>query len=347
MSEIETFLDDTPGEVRGMVVRGGRFERLIIQRESDVAQHRLGARSVGRVAAVDPGLKGAFIDLGAGEPFGFLPLRKSDRVAVGGKVEVEVAAEPREHKGPTLRMPGAGEGEPRLLRPGPTVAETLARLAPGVEPRRGAAAIRASLEAEEEALAPGALFAHLGVRLAVERTRALVAVDIDHAAAPGRDGRRDKGRANRDGLMQAARLIRLKGWGGLVAVDLVGTGHDGPATLAAARQAFGAAFGDDPEVALGPVNRFGVLMLSLPWRTTPVEERLLAPDGRPAPETRAIEAVRRLGLALAGDTAAPYLTLRCPPAVAAMAETLAARLGPRARVKADPALSGGVEIDEG
>lgn len=326
-----------------MIVRGGRFERLIIHRETDAPQHRLGARSVGRVAAVDPGLKGAFVDVGAGEPFGFLPLRRSDRLAAGGKVEVEVSAEPREHKGPTLRLIGAEEGEARLLRPGPTVAETLARLAPGVEPRTGAAAMRASLEAEEEAMAPGALFAHLGVRLAVERTRALVAVDIDHAPTPGRDGRRDKGRANRDGLAQAARLIRLKGWGGLVAVDLVGTGHDGAAMLAAAREAFR----HDPEVVFGPVNRFGVLMLSLPWRGTPVEERLLGPDGQPTAGTRAIDAVRRLGLALASDTAAPWLTVRCPPAVAGAAETLAARLGPRARVKADPALSGGVEIDEG
>jgi Ribonuclease G/E len=343
VSELEVFLDETPGEVRGVVVREGRFEHLILQRESDAPQHRLGARSVGRVAALDAGLKGAFIDLGAPEPFGFLPLRKSDRVAIGQKVEVEVSAEPRERKGPTLRLTGAGEGEPRLLRAAPTVAETLARLAPGADVLTGTAAIRAGLEAEEEALAPGGLFAHLGVRLAVERTRAMVAVDIDHAAAPGRDGRRDKGRANRDGLMQAARLIRLKGWGGLVAVDLVGTGHDGAAMLAAARAAFGA----DPEIAYGPVNRFGVMMLSLPWRATPLEERLNGPDGRPTVETRAIDAVRRLGLALAMDTAAPYLTLRCPPAIFATAESLAARLGPRARVKADPALPGGVEIDEG
>ena len=171
----------------------------------------------------------------------------------------------------------------------------------------------------------------------------LVAVDIDHAAAAGRDGRRDKGRANRDGLMQAARLIRLKGWGGLVAVDLVGTGHDGAAVAAAAK----AAFGEDPEIAYGPVNRFGVLMLSLPWRTAPIEERLNGPDGRPTVETRAIDAVRRLKLALAGNTTAPYLTLRCPPAVAAAAGPLAARLGPRARVGADSTLSGDLEIDEG
>jgi len=339
----EAFLDETPGEVRGVVVRDGRFERLIIHRDSDVAEHRLGARSVGRVVAVDVGLKGAFVDLGAGEPFGFIGLRKADRVTVGDRLEVEVAAEPREDKGPTLRLVGPGEGTPRLLTAGPTAAEWLARLASGAAPVTGAKAIRAAMEAEEEALAPGALFKHLGVRLAVERTRALVAVDIDHAAAPGRDGRRDKARANREGLAQAARLIGLKGWGGLVAVDLVGVGHDGAAMLAAAR----AAFGSDPEIVFGPVNRFGVLMLSLPWRTSPVETRLWGPDGRPTLETRALDAVRRLRLALAEDTASPYLTLRGPPAVAAVAGPLAARLGPRARVKADPALPDGVEIDEG
>lgn len=341
MSGLEAFLDETPGETRAVVTRNGRFERLIIQRDSDDPRRRLGARCVGRVAAVDAGLKGAFVDLGDGEPFGFLPLRKTDRAAAGRKLEIEVVAEAREYKGPTLRLIGAAEGEPRLLAPGPTAAEWLARLAPGVAPRTGPEAIRAALEAEEEALAAEATFPGLGLRLAVERTRALVAVDIDHAPTPGREGRRDKARANRDGLVEAARLIRLKGWGGLVAVDLVGTGHDGAAMTAAAR----AAFGDDPEIVYGPVNRFGVLMLSLPWRWTPVEERLSGADGRPTVETRAIEGVRRLGLALAEDTASPYLTLRSPPAAAAVAAALAGRLGPRARVAADPGLTGGFHID--
>lgn len=343
MNGLEAFLDETPGEVRAVVARDGRFERLIIQRESDEPRRRLGARSVGRVVAVDAGLKGAFVDLGAGEPLGFLPFRKADRAAVGRKVEVEVVAEPREGKGPTLRLVGAGEGEPRLLASGPTAAEWLARLAPGTTPATGPAAIRAAMEAEEEALAGEAAFPRSGLRLAVERTRALIAVDIDHAATPGRDGGRDKARANREGLTQAARLIRLKGWGGLVAVDLVGAGLDGPAMAAAAR----VAFGDDPEIAYGPVNRFGVLMLSLPWRWTPVEERLLGPDRRPTLETRAMDAVRRLALALAEDRASPYLTLRCPPEVAAAAAPLAARLGPRARVAADAMAGGGVAIDGG
>lgn len=334
---VEVFLDDTPGEVRGVVVRDGRFEHLLIQREDDVAEHRLGARCVGRIAEVHPGLKGAFVDLGPIVP-GFLPFRGQDRLAVGQKVEVEVTAEPREGKGPTLRLIGAGEGGPRLLAPGPTVAETLARLAPGVEPVTGLEAIQAGRDAEEEAGWPGERFPDTGLDLTVERTRALIAVDLDLAPAPGVSfGAPARTRANRQGLHAAARLIRLKGWGGLVAIDLIGTGQDGDAVMAAAKQAFGG----DPDVVFGPVNRFGVLQLALPWRRTPLEEVLNGRDGRRRPEQRAQDAVRSLRHSLLSDTTIARIRLRCAPDEAALAGPLVARLGPRAHLIADPAVAPG------
>ena len=61
MSEVEVFLDDTPGEVRGVVARDGQFERLISQRETDPAPHRLGAVSVARIARVEGAFKAAFV----------------------------------------------------------------------------------------------------------------------------------------------------------------------------------------------------------------------------------------------------------------------------------------------
>lgn len=339
---LEAFLDDTPGEFRGVVVRDGRFEHLLIQREDDVAEHRLGARCVGRIAEVHPGLKGAFVDLGP-IAHGFLPFRGQDRLAVGQKVEVEVTAEPREGKGPALRLIGAGEGEPRLLAPGPTVAETLARLAPGVEPVTGLEAIQASWDAEEEAGWPGELFADTGLDLMVQRTRALIAVDLDLAPAPGVSfGANARTRANRQGLHAAARLIRLKGWGGLVAIDLIGTGQDGDVVMVAAKEAFGG----DPDAVFGPVNRFGVLQLALPWRRTPLEEVLNGPDRRRRPGQRAQDIVRSLRFALLSDTTIPRITVRAAREDAALAAPLVARLGPRAHLEGDPAIAPGAFLIE-
>lgn len=338
MSALELFLDETPGEVRGVVARGGRYERLLIQREDDVLEHRLGSRCVGRIVDVHPGLKGAFVDLGAPDPLGFLPFQGKDRLNVGHKVQVEVVAEPRESKGPMLRLIAAGEGEPRLLTPGPSVADQLTREAPGADIITGAAAIRAGLEAEEEALTVTHAFADTGLDLAVERTRALVAVDLDLSPAPGvAFGPPARARANRQGLTEAARLIRLRRWGGLVAIDLVGAVHDGAAVTAAARRAFG----EDPDIVYGPVNRFGVLQLSLPWRLTPLEEALNGADGRRRPARWAQDLVRALNLRLLTDTAAPRIVVRAALDDAARAAPLVARLGPRAHLIADPALAAG------
>ena len=342
MSEVEVFLDDTPGEVRGVVVRDGRFEHLLIQREDDVPEHRLGARCIGRIVDVHPGLKGGFVDLGT-IVHGFLPFRGQDRLAVGQKIEVEVSAEPREGKGPTLRLIGVGEGEPRLLAPGPTVTGMLRRLAPGVEPATGLAAIQASRDAEEEASWPGEFFEDTGLDLMVQRTRALIAVDLDLSPAPGVSfGANARTRANRQGLHAAARMIRLKRWGGLVAIDLIGAGQDGDSAMAAAKEAFGG----DPDVVFGPVNRFGVLQLALPWRRTPLEEILNSPEGRRRPGQRAQDIVRSLGFALLSDTTIPRITVRAPPEDAGLAAPLVARLGPRAHLVSDPAVAPGAYVIE-
>ena len=333
---LEVFLDETPGETRGVIARDGRFEHLIVHRDDDPPQNRLGARAVGRVIEVQPGLAAAFVDLGAPGRPAFLPFDQGRPPREGEHLEVEVVAEPRERKGPTVRRIGPAEGSPRLLRPGPDVAAELARLAPGVPIQTGLAAVRASLDAEEEAMGQGGVFPEIGLDLAVQRTRALIAVDIDHAPLAGRDARRGRDRANLEGLRQAARLIRLKNWGGLVAVDLVGTRLNAEAITAAARSAF-----DAPEAAFGPVNRFGVLQLSLPWRRTPIDERLHGSDGGPSLTGAAIDTVRRLGLRLLQDTAAPRIAAHCRPEEAALVAPLAARLGPRAAVVADPGVAVG------
>lgn len=337
--EIEVFLDETPGETRGLIARDGLFTHIFIERDRDIPALKLGARSIGRVVEIDSGLKGAFVDLGKGAS-GFLPLGKSHDLKQGQKIEVEVSAEPREAKAATLRRIGAGEGDPRLLKAGPTVAQMLAKLAPGLEIQTGVFAIEAVWEAEEEALAGRVVLTGAGLDLAVQRTRAMVTVDIDHAGKKAAGGAKT---ANLLGLQEAARLIRLNRWGGLVAIDLIGAGQDGDALLKAAREAFGG----DPDVVFGPLNRFGVLMLSLPWKRTPLDEILRGSASGLTLETRAIGVVRRLRHAMLSDTSAPRLFARCTPQEADFARPLLDKLGPRAHLRSAPeAVPGHCTIEE-
>ncbi|MFN4297703.1 MAG: RNA-binding protein [Brevundimonas sp.] len=324
--DLQVYIDDSPGETRGIIEGERGFEHILIQREVDDLARRLDAVSVGRVSRVEPGLNGAFVDLGGGE--GFLPLKRNAPLHVGQKIEVEVVAEPRETKGPTLRLLGPAEGEARLIRSGPDIGEWLARLAPGVGPITGKAAIEAGWAAIEDAQAPAMPAA--GPDVAVERTRAMITVDIDQPPQPGKGlSARDRQRANQEGLNIAARLIRLRRWGGLAAIDLLGAGHDGAQITAAARTAFGT----DPAIAYGPVNRFGVLQLVLPWRLTPLEELT-----RPGVEAAACEAARKLNHALLADTGRARVTARCHGEIAKAAAPLVARLGPRAHVIPDDSL---------
>lgn len=326
--EVESFLDETPGETRGIVARDGRYHHLIIQRPEDPPACRLGARSNGRIVRLEPGLRGAFVDLGGAGPAGFLRTARDHDLSKGAFIEVVTTAEPRAGKGPALRLLGQGTGRPGLVEPGPDVRTILAELAPEATPITDAAAIRASLEAEEEALAATARNSAVGMDVVVQRTRALLAIDIDHAPAPRRDARKGRAAANREGLFESARLIRLRGEGGLVVVDLVGGAQDEETIRRLAREAFGA------EAVVGPVSRFGLLQLTLPWKRTPLLDRLSAEPAR----ARAVAAVRALRAKLLEDRSAPRYRLRLEPEAGAIASVLAAQMGPRALVSMDSAL---------
>src|SRR5258706_4436789 len=289
MSERRTYLDVSPGELRGVVTLDGRPERLLLRRDEDDLREALGARLVARVADVEPALATAFLDLGEGAP-AILSFKPEARPIRGQALEVEVRGEARSGKLAVVRVIGPAEGAPRLLAPPPNIAEQLRALATGVAPVEGREARDVADEAEAEALEilhplPG------GGTLSIEPTRALTALDIDLGARKGADAKRVTRQANLVALGAAARLLRLKGLGGIVVIDLAGRGHDGHALLAAARAAFAP---DNPGVAIGPVGRFGTMEISLPRRSRPLLERLCRPDGAPSDRTLAHRPTRRL-----------------------------------------------------
>lgn len=335
MSERRIYLDRGIGETRGVVTLDDRPERLILRRDDEDPRLLLGARLAARVETVEPALATAFLDLGGGAG-AILPFKPDTRPARGSTVEVEVRAEPRRGKLAVTRLLGPSEGAPRLLEAAPSVLDILRASAREAELMEGREARQMADEAEAEALEvlhplPG------GGALAIEPTRALTAIDIDLGERKGADAKRAARQANLVALREAARLLRLKGLGGIVVVDLVGRGHDGNALMAAARAAFGP---DNPGVAIGPVGRFGTMEISLPRRTRPVLEQLCRDDGALSDRTLAQRLVRRLqseGEAEPGARLAAACAPEIAAAVAPLVSELAAKMGARFTVTADAA----------
>lgn len=328
MSRREAFLDRGVGETRGVVLLDGRPERLLIQRDGDAPALMVGARSVARVRSVEAAFNSVFLDMPDGAE-AIAPLRADAPKPVrGASVEVEIRGEARRGKLANAWLLGEGEDAPRLLAAAPSLEDELRQLAKAEMITMGQEAREVADEAEAEILAvvhplPG------GGSLAIEPTRALTAIDVDTGERTGGDSKRVSRAANLAAITTAARLLRLKGLGGLVVIDLAGRGHDGTAILAAMRAAFSA---DNPGVAIGPVSRFGTLELTIPRRRQPVLERLLDDNGRLSPLTAALRLARLLereGRAVPGSR----LIARCGPAVAeafkALQAALADKLGGR------------------
>ncbi|MGH6992556.1 MAG: ribonuclease E/G [Caulobacteraceae bacterium] len=340
MAERRALIDESAGEARGVVLLEDRPERLIIRRASDPPVQMLGARSIARVRQVDQAKGFAFLEMACGtdgilEIRGSAPALPDGRFHAGRPVEVEVRAEARNGKGPVLRLVGSAKGAPRLTRAGPGLTDHLARFAPDARIERGAAARDAADLCEEEVLArehalPG------GGRILIDPVAALTAVDVDLSQHRGADTGRATLAANLSALTTAARVLRLKGLAGLVAIDLIGAGRGRGALAAAAKKAFSP---DGPEVAFAPISRFGVLELAIPRRLAPTLERLVDEQGRLSAVALAHRLLRRLEQEAAADRGARLCAHAAPEVVKAASSSLPLLLeviGQRATITADP-----------
>jgi Ribonuclease G/E len=333
MSERRAYLYKGVGETVGVVTLDGRPERLMASWPDDDPLDQDGVRGVARIRRIEKAFASAFVQLPGGQDV-LLPLRPDmPRLVEGGLVEIEIRTASRRGKSAVARFIGEGEGEPRVLEPALTVEQQLRLHVKSGSPTTGLAALEAVEAAEAEALEtvfalPG------GGDIAIEPTRALVAIDVDLGAREGTDAKRAARQANMAALGLAARILRLKGLGGIVVFDLVGRGHDGQALTTAARNAFAP---DNPGAAIGAISRFGTLEMTVPRRGPPILDRLLEADGRARPEAVARRLARALEREGRADPGA-RLAARCAPAVAAafapLEAALADRLGHRFAVEA-------------
>ena len=322
-------------------------------------QDGLGDVHRGRVTAMVPGMAGAFVALAGGD--GFLPdSAGADRCGVGDLIAVQVVRAAQGGKGPRLAMVSEppGSGPPVLLRPGMNPILRLAALHPGpvlVDEAALLATLRPALNgrlslggpwpdtlrdtvatlAERVIALPG------GLRATIEPTAALVAIDMDMAAATsGRDAKVPRQEAaNRAALPALARQLRLRNLSGAILIDLAGIPLRRRAYLA---EALRAALAPDPaKPRLLGFTAGGLAEIYRPRSHPPLHELLAGPHAAGLAALRTIAAM---------DPAAPPVLHASPDVVSALESdpaalpALAIRLGRPLVLRSDPTLPPGTTV---
>ena len=291
------------GEDRYGVVEAGKLVEVHIERWHDAHRPRAGETWTGRVGAIDGGMGAAFIDLGSGES-GFLRFSAAPglpKVAEGQLLDVLVKREGEPAKGPILGY----VGKPTYSAPG-VVEEVGTRAGldarfPGIEWSEGDVPALSELVLTELAI-PG------GGTVAIEPTRALVAVDVDKGAQVlGL-------KAGQAAALLVARQLRLRGLAGLICIDFPNLRQ------ARARKQLEAsvaqAFEFDPDKPkIAPLSRFGVVEMTRVRRRRSLD-RLLADTPLETASLEALDRLLREGRAQAGAR----LTLSVTPDICAWLE---------------------------
>jgi Ribonuclease G/E len=296
---LETWIDAAIGETREALVRDGKPIALRIARASDEGRRaRWGELYCARVREIDRRRRGVFLDLGLRDQQGFLPLGEDGRVRMrkervslheGQGVVVGVTREAARGKNPVVDLSEVGhdgEAPHRIARHDVDDELVLARAAD--------AQVRAKLDAAiEDALARTTPIAGGGA-ITIDAVTALTAIDVD---AGGRQGSGDPERFALDlniaAAHEAARQIRLRNLGGIIAIDFVSMRPK--SHLKALEDGVRAAFAGDPwSVQFGGLSRFGVYELARAQLRTPLHEQFRDPDGRLSTETVALMALRAI-----------------------------------------------------
>lgn len=267
------------GLARGAVFVNDRPHLYMEGLEADPSPAVLGARSIARLKGRGGGV--AFLDLAGGEE-AILDAPPPDlaRLADGTALDIVIAAEARRDKLARARLIRAAPGEAvQRLSPVQSLKERLL-----AEARACFGETAVEMDADEDALDEAAdeVFAPQpdmpgGGRLHVERTRALVACDVDGAGLT-----EARATTNARAIAEVARRLRLMGLAGLVVVDLIGRRHDDKRIRHVLMSAFAA---EAPAIVAAPKGPFGTLEFVRPWRVRP-------PADTPAALRRAVRLMR-------------------------------------------------------
>jgi len=275
-------IENCIGETRAAVYEGRKLVELYVRRETDASIPRQGDVFAGRVSKIDQSLGGAFINIGVQHDglFKFTNSPNAPRFTEGQMAEFEVSKATEIGKGPVLKFKQLTKADKVGKLSGDDLKTTIAKRFDGIEFTE--ATVSVIDEATETELAIKG-----GGTIAIERTRALVAIDVDKGTAV----------SSFDVCMTALPMIaselRLRGLGGLVVIDLPNLRQ--PRQRNTVFKAAERAFKDDPNnVKLAPLSRFGALELTRYKPELAIDEILNNRIGSPTTETIALRSIRQL-----------------------------------------------------
>jgi len=242
---------------------------------------KLGHRVSARIRSLKPDQGGAFVETSE-QAEAFLRLPAGHGLTEGQLIEVTVLSEARQDKLPRVSMKNADAGS-LGIEPWDNI--------PVEEVKIGDEQVESAFE---DALSPAVVIPN-GGRLRIDRTHALVAVDIDSA------GRRGKGSAaskalqlNLDACNALSRQIGLRKLGGLIILDCVAPLNAGSRQkLQNAMKSHLERTGFPTATVLAP-SQLGLMEMSLPWRETPLDERVLDECGEFSDESLCLAGLRLL-----------------------------------------------------
>jgi Ribonuclease G/E len=310
MSEPAWLIDAAIGETRAVQFENGLPLAIRVRRDPLLCNAlRFGEVYTARLVSKDRARRLAFVDCGPGRPEAFLALdmKGEARRAVGGAravregelICVRIAREAVRGKAAIAELldQPAGETPRRMARAADDVALDGAKPADPDTRAKIDAAIEEALT--QIAPIPG------GGRLIIEPTAALVAIDVDAGErAGGQDSAQFSLALNRAAGAEALRQLRLRGLGGLFAIDFpTMSGQKAADTLLADLKQHAAR--DPWGMQLAPLSRFGVVEGARGQLNTPLHEVLCDVGGQASVITAALAALRaieREGAARRGDT---------------------------------------------
>ena len=275
-------IEECIGETRAAIYEGRRLVEFYVRRETDANKPRQGDVFAGKVMKLDQSMGGAFIDIGTDVQgiFKFTNSPNAPRFTEGQMAEFEVSKAKEIGKGPVLKFKQLSQASKPAKISGDDLRAFISKRFENIEFSEASLSVIDDATETELAIKGGGT-------ISIERTRALVAIDVDKGTAV----------SSFDVCMAALPMIahelRLRGLGGLIVIDLPNLRQ--PRQRNTVQKAADRAFADDPNIVkIAPLSRFGALEMTRSKPGLSLDEILNNRIGAPTVETLALRSLRQL-----------------------------------------------------